>query len=347
MLTELQSADINQFFSQVDSFPSSVDVSITEYNTLKLIKILQEKEVMNACGITKNDFDYVSSVDIEFGKLTNDILKQTNLARSIEEYNELEHKMENTISGNLFLYAKQGALSVKALYYYKNKEYDKAITVTLECIALNEHLIELGIGTLYLRCIEQNKNISRVFFRDNKIESGYTLINNLLDYLFNGTEKNLFGNLVRYKDYWKRSPILRETYTYELFQLFAEDMIRFNLQNKVDFLPNQWYLNLDFEVNTSDRQIIYNWIYINKQLHEGNYKEYFDSITYFFQQPISLYYDMLKISILIDLTKVVRNSDYSEKEIIMAKLNMCLQEKLNSHKTLRESLSKSIFCYST
>ena len=324
-----------QFVDQIDTFPSSELVPIVTYDTGKLINILREKEVIEVCRVTKDDFEVVNQIDIAFGKVVKDLVAERHLQASYQEYLEMERDLENKVCGDLYIYAKQAALSVKALYFYKNGESRKAISTTLECIVLNEYLITLGMGTLNLRCFEQNKNISRILLKSKDTETGYSLIFNLLNYLLNGTEKNLYGNLFKDKNYWNIVPILRETYAYELFSMFSEDMIRFYSSDKSSFLPNTWYLDLDFDVNTPARQMIYNWIYINKQLAERNYEEYINSMIYFFEQPASVFYDVMKLVLLIDLTKLARQF-HCKENIVSGKVAAYISEKLRCNEKIRK-----------
>lgn len=334
---------VQKFIDEIDDFPSSANTPISGYNTNKLVIILREKEVLSSCNATTEDWDRLNNIDASFGSVVRDLVKEVNLEGSYKEYLELERKIEDLVSGRLYIYAKQAALSVKALYFYKNGDFEKGIAATVECIALNEFLIKAGIGTLNLRCFEQNKNISRILLKSERKKEGYELLYNLLNYLLNGVEKNLYGNLFKESGYWSIVPILRETYAYELFPMLAEDMIRFNLKDSVGLLPNEWYLNLDFEVTTPSRQVIYNWIYINKQLHHGNHDEYFDSLMYFFQQPMSAFYDMLKISLLIDLSKVVKSNYRKDEETISRKIRKYLMEKMTANEKLRRSLIEHLF----
>jgi len=338
METATQEQVFDQFASEIDSFPASLETSAITYNTGKLVKILQEKEVMEVCGIGKAEFDLINEIDFELGKVVVDILKEGNLPQSIEDYNRLEQRIEESFAGNLYLYAKQVALSVKSLYFYKMKDFDKAIAITLECNALNDYLIQQGIFTLNLRCLEQNKNISRIHFRAEQSESGHTLLNHLLHYLLTGEDRGLYGNIFKLDTYYQKTPVLRETYTYEMFTMLAEDMIRFHYKNHRDYFPNQWYAGLDFEVDTPDRQIIYNWMYINNILHEGKLEEFFESLIYFLGQPISHYYDIFKISLVLDTWKLLLKSDYAKKNEAIEKIKSYLNTKLILHEKLRDHM---------
>jgi hypothetical protein len=341
MENKKQSILIKQFIEGFSTFPASLVTSIVDYDTNRLVKVLHEKEVIEIFKISKEQFDTANSIDFELGKIVNELIKEVHFNRSLQEYFEIEKKIEDNFSGYLYIYVKQSALSVKSLYYYKIKDFKKALSLTIECIVLNDYLVQQGIYSLNLRCFEQNKNISRIYFRDNQFELGYKLISNLLNYLLNGKDNELFGNIFKNQFYWSKIPLLRETYSYELFTMIIEDMIRFNINNHIDFLPNIWYINLDFEVNTPDRQIIYNWIYINKQLNCLNYEEYLESLMYFFQQPYSQFYDILKISLLIDFRKVILNLNIINKEILIKKIGYFIKENLisnNQHKFLIDKI---------
>lgn len=335
--------DVLRFINSMHSFPHSLENTPFEYNTGALIKILQKKEVLQVCHADETSFAMVNAADIELGKVVTALIRGEHPEKSLNDYHVLEKKIGDDFDDNLYLYAKQGALSVKSLYYYKMKDFSKAITYTLECIVLNDYLVQQGIHSLNLRCFEQNKNISRIYFREGKWKQGYSLIKNLLNYLLTGNSIGLFGNIFKNPSYWSNVPIVREIYAYELFVMIAEDMIRFNINNQDYFLPDAWYQDLDFDVNTPDRQIIYNWIYINKQLRSENYTEYFDSLIYYFSQPESYFYEILRVCLLIDLFKLIRKNQSPGLQSIAKEMVAFIENKLISNTSLRESVIKNIF----
>ena len=55
---------IDQFLRDLDQFPASATTSTIQYDTGKLIKILQEKEVLDICKVSKEDFDAAISVEL-------------------------------------------------------------------------------------------------------------------------------------------------------------------------------------------------------------------------------------------------------------------------------------------
>lgn len=335
MKTTLEHEKIEQFLWSIPSFPKSIDESFFDEKE-KFFIDLHRKELKEICGINNENNPGDDNVLKKLTEIVKELLfKSTNLEDSFKKYLEIEQQIECTSSGNQYLYQKQRALSVKALYYHKIKNYDKAFVFTVECIAIIEYLLKQGMYTLSARCFEQNKNISKVFFKSNQTELGNKTVKKLLRYLFNGEYKDgLFGNIFSDSSFWNKNPDIRESFAYETFLSVAEDMIKANLNNRLDFLPNEWNIDLNFEIDNPNKQILYNWITVNKHLKNLNYQEYFDSLTSFFKQPCNKDYDILKISLLIDFTKLVSKTDFENMEFVMQNVNDFFTHKIISSKSL-------------
>ncbi|CAL2107786.1 conserved hypothetical protein [Tenacibaculum sp. 190524A02b] len=323
---------------EFDNFPESTDISPIQYDSAKLIEILRNKEVEEVCKGNQKEYQLYDGIDRQLGKVVKDLVLEKNFEESIKEYYQFERKIEKEISSDLYIFAKQALLSVKSLYYYKTKNWDKAIAITLECIALNDYLVQLGMQTLVLRVYEQNKNISRILFKSGAKQEAHNLLFNLFNYMLNGVNNNLYGTIFLHEKLWKKTPILRETYSYEMFNMVAEDIIRFNIEKTEAFFPNDWYMNLTFEVDNINRQILYNWIYINQKLHEKDYATFFSSLSYFFNEPSSKYYDILKVYLIIDLIKLINQLNYKSKSIIFNNIHDFLVTKININKKLKQKI---------
>lgn len=340
MKTTLEHEKIEQFLWSVPSFPKSTDEPFFDEEKEKLFLDLHRKELKEICGINYQD----TSGDTNILKALTEIVKElisknTNLEDSFKKYLAIEQQIECTSSGNRYLYEKQRALSVKALYYHKIKNFDKAFVFTVECIALIEYLLKQGMYTLSNRCFEQNKNISRVFFKSNQLELGHKTVKSLMCYLLNGEHKEgLFGSIFNDNFFWNKNPEMRESFAYETFVSVAEDMVRSNLNDHFNFLPNDWNTDLNFEIDNPDKQIMYDWITVNKYLKNGSYEEYFDSLTYFFKQSYNKHYDILKISLMIDFTRLTIKTDFENKEFVMEKNNDFFNHKVISNKNLCNTL---------
>ncbi|WP_142688158.1 hypothetical protein [Chitinophaga polysaccharea] len=320
--------------SEIESFPPSLEESTLPYDHNRLILMLREKEIYKVCDATKKDYELLNQYDKQFGKVVSNLVKGIEMEAAFEEYLAIEKQIEQEISGNLYIYARQMALSVKSLYYYKTKRYDIATAVTIECVAMNEYLVRQGLYTLVFRCLEQNKNISRILFRSGDEEAGNALLVRLFDYMLNGGDRDLYGVIFKEPAFFERQAYIREAYAYECFRMIVEDMIRFPGKggHQANFVP--WYLQLDFEVNTTDRQILYNWIYVSRQLWENNYEHYFESLLTFLKEPVSQLYDVLKLQQAIAASKVIKASDHREKGKIIDAINTFITTKLNVPKSL-------------
>jgi hypothetical protein len=335
---------LDNFLLDISNFQKA-----TEDNSIKYYKSSEEhvkkffyKELKLVCGVSKSEGELLNKFSAELRKIVQDLIIGDDVEKSLFEYTNIESKIEKEVPSNLYLCAKQIALSVKALYYYKNKNWDKALAITLECNALNDYLVQQGLHSLASRVFEQNKNIHSIFLRDKKVDSAYSLLFNLFNYLFNGINNNLYGNFFKNNSLWEKVLISREVYIYQMFVEIVEETVRYNFYNNDCFLPSKWYLNLKFKVDNTNRQVISDWIYINKQLRENNQREFFIALTNFLSQPISSHYDILKISLIIELNKLIQNSDYSSKELLLDKISFYLKEKLNGHTRIREVMIKKL-----
>lgn len=320
--------------SEIDHFTESTDTNVSEYDTGKLHKIVLEKEICSICNVDKEKFEKLNQIDIEFGPIVKSLVLDADKEIPYQNYLVLEGRLDTKVDGNLYLFAKQAALSVKALYYYKIKEFDKAISITLECIALIDYLVHRGIYSLYLRSFEQNKNIARVLIRAGKYEEGNQLINNILNFLLTGKDNGLHG-IIYTEFYHGKIPVLREMYTYDFFAEIVEEHIKLGLATKSSLSCSEIFGNIDFEVNTPERQLIYNWLYINEQFKMKKISDYLDSLIYFFRQPVSRGFDILRISLLIDLITIVKSMDTPEEEMIMQKIKYFMLNKLKNYENLR------------
>lgn len=335
-MEKFTSEQLSALASAFSHFPESSSASTVDYDTGKLINLLREKEVLEVCNASTEQWTLVNDIDIALGAVVKDLVLNNQIELAIQEYYRLVQRIENETSGNLYIYAKQGALSVISLYHYKKGEWDKAIDYTVECICLNDYLIEQGMNSLCLRVYEQNKNISRVLLRAGRIEEGYQLIRNLFDYLFNGTNNGLYGSTLKHDEFWKKSFLIRETYAYEMFCMIVEDMLRFNIDAPEFLFPQEWFDPLEFEVDNINRQVIYNYMYLLKSLKNNDFEDFVDSFIYYMSEEISVYYEIFKLSLLVETSKVLHRSGTGEKLDALSKVNDFISEKLKTSQKLNE-----------
>jgi hypothetical protein len=337
---------IDNLLLNIDGFPKSMEDNSTKFFRSKeehLNKVLFE-ELEVVCGASKTECQLLLDKLNGFGleRVVKNLVNGDNLEKSLMEYIDIENKVETEVPSNLFLFAKQSVLSLKALYYYKKKNWNRALVTTLECNALNDYLVQQGVHSLVTRVFEQNKNISSILLRERKFDSAYSLLFNLFNYLLNGTNKGLYGNIFSSNYLWEKMKMVREAYISQMFMVIVADTVRFNLYKKDDFLPSKWYLNLKFKANNTNRKVLSNWIYVNKKLRENNHNEFLISLIDFLNQPISQHYDILKISLIIELNKFIQKNSYSNKTLLLDKLSLYLKEKLTGQVRIREVLIKKL-----
>jgi len=345
--TTLEYEKIEEFLYLIPSFPKSIERSFFEEDEMKLFEALHEKELKEICGVNKEDSARIDNIRKELTEIVKELLsKTTGLDDSFKKYLAIEQEIENSFLGNQYIYVKQRTLTVKALYYHKTENFDKALLFTLEATALIEYLIKQGIYTLCTRCFEQNKNISRIYFASNQMKLGNKTAKSLMLYLFNGEyNEGLFGNIFKNNFYWSKNPYVREYFAHEAFISIVESTVKSNLNNHFDFLPNEWNIDLNFGIENPDRQIIYDWISVNKHLKNGHYEEYFDLLISFFQQAYNKHYDILKIALLIDLTKLVIKLNFENKELFTEKINDFFYHKIISNKGLYNTWISNQYLY--
>lgn len=335
---------LDRFITDIDHFPKSLENCSTKFfkSKEKEVENILKEEVQLVFGASKTEYEQMRRTIASLEKIVKGLLSGDDIENSYVEYKKIEHGIENEVPSHLYLFAKQSLISVKALYYYKKKKWNSALAVTLECNALNDYLVQQGIYSLVSRVIEQNKNISSIFLREQKFDRAYLLLFNLFNYLFNGINKSLYGNIFNSTSIWSKTTMLREAYIYQIFVNIVADTVRFNFYNKECFLPSKWYLDLDFKTNNTNRKILSDWIYINKQLRKNNCKEFLIALTSFLNEPMSSHYDILKISLVIELNKLIDNCNYPNKEQLLKKIVFFLKEKIEEHTRIRELMIKKL-----
>jgi hypothetical protein len=326
----------DDFLSQIETFADSVTSPTGLYYTDHLHQIIREKQVLEICNHETKLNDEFNAVSKALSAIVSDLVGGT-VSNGLLRYKEQEEIIEDRFSGNFYLYTKQTALSVKSLYYYKINSLKRAFSATLECLSLNEYLLRCGIFSLLFRCVEQNRNLAKIFLREQNTRLAYPLLFNIFNYLFNGKADGLYGTVFNENFIWNKNTALRESYCYELFLLTAEDILKIN-QKSESFIPTEWYINLSFEVDTRERQYLYNWIFINDQLRKENFKEYFDGLLYYFQEPINTSYDILKISLLHDLNCLADQSGFPNKDCFKKKVREFVSISLSKYKNYNEIL---------
>ncbi|WPV01572.1 hypothetical protein SNE26_07270 [Mucilaginibacter sp. cycad4] len=307
----LSDSELYELLSAVEKFPPSLNESTMLYDYNKLAQILREKELSNLVKDSEM-LELAHTLSSKFNPLTQQILqKSISNDQILLLYQEIQQEIGQQLSGLLYIFATQWGYSVIALLYYKNGDYHNAINKSLECIILNEYLIRSGVSTLLMRAAEQNKNVIRVLFRSNDWKNAGSYAHDFLMYLFNGNCEFQNGQIFFEKKFWKKNEYVREGYCYECFRSIVSLAIHSEKQLGVSAqdLFTHIFSNLDFEINTPDRQIIYEWLQLKKLCFSGEYGKFKNEFVAFMSTPISKIYDILKISIILDVQNLLNNSE--------------------------------------
>jgi hypothetical protein len=246
----------------------------------------------------------------KFSDITQGITRKRLTAEEFHDsYDRLQNEIEQELSGTMYLYAKQWGLSVKALFYYKQSRFNKAIDLSLECIVLNEYLVKKGLDSLLFRAAEQNKNIVRVFFRQNKMEEACQLTHAMLTYLFGGSTERLYGWMFSEPEYQDKIPYVREGYAYEFFRAVVSLLMNLGQrqQGEADIF-RKVFSNVTIHETTPDRQIIAAWIAIKHQFYQKDHHGFFNALEAFFETPLCKIYDVVKISLLLDVAALAEEA---------------------------------------
>jgi len=338
-----QNINLFSFGKEMKNFPASLKEHSHNINLNKLSSILRDKEIKEVCNPTDIEVELFYDLDTKFGVLVKDMVFERHLEKSLKEYEELEKTIEITFKGNYYLFVKQWAYSLKALYYYKVNDFSKALALTIESIALVDFLIHSGTVNLNTRCFELIKNVAKVYIKERKNETGFDIIRNLLDYIFNGNyHDNLVATFPKYNFFFEETPILREDYGLNIFIEITENSIFSNISCKSSYLPNSWFKDLNIEVDSLEKQIIYNFIYIDQKLHKEEYQDYIEAIHYFFEQEYTSFFDPLKAYSLINYYRLI-NKKKTVKCLFEKEIVNFIQNKITINPKLKERIISN-FC---
>lgn len=294
--------NLDSIINAFEEFPASVNKSTMLYDYNKLLYIIRDKElslIVNDALVIEN----VQQVSLEFGKLR--ALVNENPERGICLYNDLKKNHLTKFSGFAYLFVKQWAISIEALYYYKTDCMNLAQSLTLECIAFNDILIHEGLHSLVFRSAEQNRNLARVLMVSDSISVGAKLAGNVLDYLLNGSPKNLYGNIFKNTEYWTKNPYIREGYSYEYFRgLVHNILVANNSHLKQRELFDCYFKELSFDVTSPDRLIMSEWIKIKRAYYQGDIDEFLNLFIIYMKDQTTSLYDLLKVSLIQDIEHI-------------------------------------------
>jgi hypothetical protein len=137
-------------------------------------------------------------------------------------------------------------------------------------------------------------------------------------------------------------PYVREGYAYHFFialtHYFKDEQL---IQSKKERLFNNLFGHLDFETNTPDRLIIYNWIYLKRKEIEGDFTAFVQEFSAFMSEPICQIYDMPRIILFRDLARIVKKNSYLSKSTLPGKIDHYMKTRITNYSDLTTRASNN------
>ncbi len=324
-----------QLAGNLKAFPEATPESPLLYNHVKLLRLLQRQELLRYTDEATAD-EAIQLVG-RYGESTN-LLNRRRFDEALSSVWQVDELIGERFKGEIYLFAMQWGLSVKALYYHKQQSYDRAFALTLECIALNDYLVRAGFSTLLFRSLEQNVNLSRICSRTGGVERGANLFGDLLQYLLNGESGSLHGSVFADPQFWQATPYLREATAFETFKRAVYLLIECKTRHPAG--ESELFGALfgrigTFEITTPERQVFYNWLYLKKLYYAGEYGQFLGDFTEFMEEPLSKSFDLLKLSLLQNVIRLTEDAEAANKDFCLGEITDFINRKLDVHADLK------------
>jgi hypothetical protein len=335
--------NLNTFVEVLSSVPLSKNGDNITFKPNKLLKLLFENEIKR--------FDFKPAQRILANELIEEYYTQLRLINS-KAYNEdtlkqllaVDIKADTTLPDILKQYVRQTGQSIKALYYHKTGNAQKAFEETLLCIAFNDYLLDKGIYSQLIRSIEQNINISRVFSSEEKFDKSYYLWKGIFEYLFIGSTSLLYGNSFQNEKCNKATFINLEAHLVEYTNLFAYYMMK---RANYSYVEGKRFYELVLEpvlqhikINSCDRLAIYNWIELQQLFYSNNYEQFLDYIPEYFSTHQLVLYDTLKLALLYQVRSIYVNILGQEFNAGLISLKDFIDHKLNVPQFIKDMVTE-------
>lgn len=308
------SEQLQNIFLKIENYPRSLKGSIFEYNLQDLFEVLgkkEEKELLPDDSLRKETL----ILSTRYGNIAEEINSNYRGEKNIEVFKNIYNSMlslDKEISETLFglykLYALQWGLSVKALWYYRNNDFDTSIDLTLSCIDNIDKLIEKGMYCLIFRNIEQNKNLSFVSRTKKQIVSSELISSGIIQYYFLGSTKYLIGTCFKNYHLWNEMPYVRESYGYIYFREQVEvyyNLLKINTERAKSFFMYVFKNLVDCKVDTMERFIMIEWIKTQEKYYRHEYVSFLIETDIFLDDSKKEFYDVFKKVLIHQLIGIV------------------------------------------
>jgi tetratricopeptide (TPR) repeat protein len=333
---QLIQQELERFSEMIDSFPASDAaskfyhiesiVSPIEYNLFKVFfgeeeyskamnLVLEAQEAIKKCksGKLEEGYNKFESVNIESAQLT----------EKAQQYVKLYY------------------LSGLAYYYFRKKDFDKAIEYTVQEIQETEVIEHMGATSLHYRRTGHVLNLIKIFKATNDTSKAIPLFLGALSYLLNG-DSTLMPIGGWNSDLLNFIPYVRQR-CFDIFFIDAVDtLIHYQAdEDHKNTLIEKLFMQIpDFEPQNNNQAMHYNWLYLQRQFYQKNYGEFIKDCIEFCQMPFDNSFDSLKLSLLANIIKVSRThlEGTNLQQQLIGKINTFIQTKLASPDHLKNNV---------
>ncbi|WP_158797076.1 hypothetical protein [Pedobacter sp. L105] len=229
----------------------------------------------------------------------------------------LADHLDDTLDGEALRLTNLFKVSAWANYYYKTNEFDKAIHLLVGGLSRSIELEKEGYYVLIFRRIEQLQNISRILISAGRYMEGFNLIRNIIRFLITGSAEGLYVADWDHKKIVKIRQLMESTCDAVFIQLAMLNTKTMESNIYDDRFYDEFFFKEFLEtlpVDTYNRTIIYNWMYVKTSYAEGE-AGFFNNMTDFLvDADISSEYNVLKKNLLHQAVYVLKNTHNSEFE---------------------------------
>lgn len=189
-----------------------------------------------------------------------------------EYYNVLNDELDKIIKDVVFDSNEQNVINLLSLpavayFYYRNKNYEMAITKTNKSILTDDIFLE-KYPFLYAHKIQQLHNLMRINFRRNNVNDALLTCNNVLGHLISGK------NIVHEFGFWKENYNLDKNdkgIIGMIYQIFSETVaiinnLSNNLSDEMDYLSLAFDNIFENKNTCKNLEIIFLFLKIKKDI---------------------------------------------------------------------------------
>lgn len=334
---QLIQQELERFSEMIDSFPTSDAVSKfyhiesivspIEYNLFKVF--FGEEEYAKALNLVLEAQEAIKKC--KFGDLEEGYNKFESVKTASEKLSEKAHQ-----------YVKLYYLSGLAYYYFRKKDFDKAISYTLQEIQETEVIEHMGATSLHYRRTGHVLNLIKIFKATNDIQKAIHLFLGTLSYLLDGNATLMpaggwNSDLLNFIPYVKQR-------CFDIFFIDAVDtLINYQADDESkEILIEKLFMKLpDFEPQNNNQAMHYNWLYLQRQFYQKkNYEEFIKDCSEFCQMPFDNSFDSLKLSLLANIIKVSHThlEGTTLQKKLISKINNFIHTKLASPEHLKNNV---------